>query len=343
MRLLYPTRWTVRANSLKSVIDNYEALMDTWDEALLVVHDSEMKARIGGIISQMQSFDFAFGTILGELILRHSDNLSRTIQEKATSASEAQQIAKLVITTMQQIRQDKQYDLFWEKLLKFTDIIDISPPHLPRRKRRPARLEDGSTSGHYPGSAKDFYRQQYFEALDNAINCLIHRFDQPGYKTYSNLEQLLIKASKQEDFEDEFQVVTDFYKNDFNKDVLRAQLITFGVDFNPKLQADQEVTIFDIKDHFTTLSSSHRNLLNEVMKLLQLILIMPATNSSSERSFSALRRVKTYLRGTMLQGRLNNLMVLHVHHHRTDLLNLKEVANEFVSDCEHRLRIFGRF
>ncbi len=270
------------------------------------------------VLSLKCSFDFAFGTILGELILSHSDNLSRTIQTKSTSASEAQQIAKLVITTMQQIHQDKQYDLFWEKLLKFTDIMDISPPHLPRRKRRPARLVDG----HYPGSAKDFYWQQYFEALDNAINCLIHRFDQPGYKTYSNLEQLLIKASKQEEFEDEFQVVTDFYKNDFNKDVLRAQFITFGVDFNPKLQADQEVTIFDIKDHFTTLSSSHRNLLNEVMKLLQLILIMPATNSSSERSFSALRRVKTYLRGTMLQGRLNNLMVLHVHHHRTDLLNL---------------------
>ncbi len=77
-----------------------------------------MKARIGGIISQMHSFDFAFGTILGELILRHSDNLSRTIQAKSTSASEAQQIAKLVITTMQQIRQDKQYDLFWEKTLK---------------------------------------------------------------------------------------------------------------------------------------------------------------------------------------------------------------------------------
>ncbi len=67
------------------------------------------------------------------------------------------------------------------------------------------------------------------------------------------------------------------------------------MDFNPKLLADQEVTIFDIKDHFTTLSSSHRNLLNEVMKLLQLILIMPATNYSSERSFSALRRVETYL------------------------------------------------
>ncbi len=79
----------------------------------------------------------------------------------------------------------------------------------------------------------------------------------------------------------------------------------------------------------------------ESIKLSPFITVMmnEATDISNK---SALRRVKTYLRGTMLQGRLSNLMVLHVHHHRTDLLNLKEVANEFVSDCEHRLRIFWK-
>ena len=41
--------------------------------------------------------------------------------------------------------------------------------------------------------------------------------------------------------------------------------------------------------------------------------IMPATNATSERVFSAFRRVKNYVRGTVTQQRLNNLMVLHVH------------------------------
>ena len=67
---------------------------------------------------------------------------------------------------------------------------------------------------------------------------------------------------------------------------------------------------------------------------------MPATNASCERSFSALRRLKTYLRSTMRQDRLNHLMLLH---ERTDDLNLKAVANEFVSASENRLRIFGKF
>ena len=70
---------------------------------------------------------------------------------------------------------------------------------------------------------------------------------------------------------------------------------------------------------------------------------MPATNAVSERSFSTLRRIKTYLRSTMSQQRLNNLMLLAVHQSLTDKLDLIQVANEFVEQSEHRLAIFGKF
>ena len=70
---------------------------------------------------------------------------------------------------------------------------------------------------------------------------------------------------------------------------------------------------------------------------------MPATNATSERSFSALRRVKAYLRSTMGQQKLNYLMVLHVHKDLCDSLQMKEIVNDFVADSEHRLRIFGKF
>ena len=58
---------------------------------------------------------------------------------------------------------------------------------------------------------------------------------------------------------------------------------------------------------------------------------MPASNATSERSFSALRHIKTYLRSTMGQERLNNLMLLHIHKEITDDLDLKDVATEFIS------------
>ena len=61
-------------------------------------------------------------------------------------------------------------------------------------------------------------------------------------------------------------------------------------------------------------------LLSEVCVLASLMLVKPATNAISERSFSALRRIKSYLRATMSQERLNQSMVLHVHKHLTDPL-----------------------
>ena len=40
MQVLCPTRWSVRANALKSVLDNYDVLQCTWDEALSIVKDT---------------------------------------------------------------------------------------------------------------------------------------------------------------------------------------------------------------------------------------------------------------------------------------------------------------
>lgn len=86
-----------------------------------------------------------------------------------------------------------------------------------------------------------------------------------------------------------------------------------------------------------------KTLMSQVCKLASLILVMPATNSTSKRLFSALRRVKTYLRSTMTQVRLNSIMTLNVHKEHTDCLNLMDIGNDFVAGSEYRQSIFGTF
>ena len=86
-----------------------------------------------------------------------------------------------------------------------------------------------------------------------------------------------------------------------------------------------------------------KSLMSEVIRLAKLVLVLAATNATSERSFSAMRRAKSYLQSTMLQVRLNNIMILHVHKDHTDNLNLVDVANDFVFGSDHRMQLFGRF
>ena len=76
LRNLCPTRWTVRAASLQSIRENYAVLNATWHEASDVAKQSEMKARINGVATKMKEFNFLFGLMLAEKLIKHSDHIS---------------------------------------------------------------------------------------------------------------------------------------------------------------------------------------------------------------------------------------------------------------------------
>ena len=83
------------------------------------------------------------------------------------------------------------------------------------------------------------------------------------------------------------------------------------------------------------------SMFSEVDKLVRIYLTIPVTTATGERSFSAVRCIKTYLRSTMSQQRLNNIMLLNVHKDLTDGLDLPTVARQFVDANERRRRFFG--
>ena len=84
-------------------------------------------------------------------------------------------------------------------------------------------------------------------------------------------------------------------------------------------------------------------LLPDVVKLAKLFLVMAATNASSERAFSGMKTIKTYLRNSTTNNRPNHCMVVHVHAEDVDKMNTIEIAREFIEYSQTRLRIFGRF
>lgn len=53
--------------------------------------------------------------------------------------------------------------------------------------------------------------------------------------------------------------------------------------------------------------------LHNIRTLLYLLACLPITTCTNERSFSTLRRLKTYLRNTMSDQRLNGLALLSIH------------------------------
>ena len=76
------TRWTVCANCLKKIIDNYEPLLKLWKESLEEKLDAETKSRIIGCKKQMECFKFYFGLQLGRKLYAHTNNFPKPCNRK---------------------------------------------------------------------------------------------------------------------------------------------------------------------------------------------------------------------------------------------------------------------
>ncbi len=334
IRVFCPTRWTVRAQSLQSVLLNYSVLQELWISSLESSLESEMRARIIGVKAQMESFQYYFGVCVGELVLNHADNLSKSLQSKTISAAEGQKLAEMTMKVFSKIRSIEQFELFWTTITKKASTLDIDKPSLPRNRKRPKRY-DSESEQYCPITVQELFRKHYFEILDHAINSIKSRFDQPGYASYKTVESLLMKCvSIDEDFTEEFEFVTSSYSGDINASSLKIQLETLAAQITM-----EEANLMGVMKKLT---SSQRELYSEVVTLLKIVLVNPSTNSTSEWSFSAMRRIKTYLRSSMSQNRLNAMMILHVHKDRTDKICLPDVAKAFINS-DHRQSIFGVF
>ena len=83
-----------------------------------------------------------------------------------------------------------------------------------------------------------------------------------------------------------------------------------------------------------------KSLCSELDRALEMLLTIPVTTATSERTFSVMRRLKTYLRSSMTQERLNNILILHCYKSRTDKIDINQIASSFINANE-RSSFFG--
>nr|CAI5817664.1 unnamed protein product [Callosobruchus analis] len=82
---------------------------------------------------------------------------------------------------------------------------------------------------------------------------------------------------------------------------------------------------------------ANSSIFKEAYKLLYIIVSIPSTSVSVKRSFSCLKRIKTYLRSTMLEDRLTDLSKISIE---KELLNELIASQPFYNDIINKLAIF---
>ena len=255
-------------------------------------------------------------------------------------------LALLTEETLENMRNETSFKLFFDLVVKkAADIPKIDDPALPRKRNRPnysiLSYVDGNKSAeaNHPTTVEEHYSELYYEAIDNIKQAIMTRFNQPSFKVFSTMEQLLLKGIEEDDISVEIAESQKIYGEDVNFGSLSSELQSLKTILN----GDKPSHIHDI---VKTLKSCDRTtwlLIPSVIKVIKLLLVMAATSATAERSFSSMRRLKTWLRSTMKQKRFNSLAILSTHKDLTDEINFAEVGNTFVSGHEYRYNHFGHF
>ena len=119
VRMLCPTRWTVKAASLRSILNNWSALIKSFEINLEETKKSmktDMKARVQGIISIMEKFETYFGIQLAYMVLMHTDCLAKSLQKGNLCAAQGFSLAMGAVSGLEE--ELNNFDNFWLKVTK---------------------------------------------------------------------------------------------------------------------------------------------------------------------------------------------------------------------------------
>lgn len=277
---------------------------------------------------------FFFTISILEKIFGHLDATNTAIQKKQLYFGNVKLLIQTLHNTIKSFRD--QFEEFWKMLNEKKIIFEIDSPKLKRKRKMPKKLD--SSENNFKDcytNIEDKYKRLYYEIIDNVLNCLEKRFE-------TEVNSFLMKAEKFVLGDDMFQhEVVDYFGSDINskrlilhRNMLRDILQGKSLSAESITNFNDVICLLQQKQHIA-------DLLSELVKFVKLILTIPVTTCTAERSFSSLRRLLTYLRSTMTQSRLNSLSILHVHMEEAMKLDLDAIANEFINRNEIRRANFS--
>ena len=210
--------------TVDAIIKNYSTLCQALEQIHAKTHD-EYGLKAGGFLASLEKFSTYFGLRLSFLLFAASEQLSLSLQGKDTSAQEAITAATLCQSYLSGWRSMQKFDEFYASVV--SDAKDLTnAPALPRYRKAPSRPGKDGDPAHRFGGPLEYFRQQYFEAIDVLVGQLKDRFEQrKGLPMAVKMEQILLEAANGdcctvERLEEELQI----YEKDLSMVQLHLQL-----------------------------------------------------------------------------------------------------------------------
>ena len=330
LQKLPDTRWACRQSAVNAICYTYDSVLSTLDE-ISEGEDRNKAVEATGLL-QIKSFKFLLLLIIFDRILVCTKSLSDYLQHTQINLAKAADLVSATVSTLELFRTDGEWDKLFCYAGKVAEVknIEITHPRPPRQRRLPQNLQDGivlaPTGMREPLSTSQQYKVNlYFPVLDTLLAELHRRFSQENIEVMKAIHAF---NPDSEHFLDptHLKPIALIYSLDYESLSMESTLAKRTL-----IKAKME-NVEDVFRELTPLRAAFPTLL----KAIQIALTICISTAQCERSFSALKRIKTYLRSTMTEQRFTDLAILSIEKELTSELSLDAVVTEFAAADKNR-------
>ncbi|GJT63778.1 zinc finger MYM-type protein 1 [Tanacetum coccineum] len=309
LKSLSITRWESRVESVKVI--RYQ--LSDIREALLQVAENDNDSKIK-MSKKLESHD-----MLIDVPIKEVEGLISFFEEfKDTGFDKAINVAKDIAIEM-----------------------DIDPVFRQKRViRKKRQFDENLVNQDTSFSVEEAFKVQYFlYIVDQALVSLRSRFEQ--YKEYEKVFGFLFTSRKLNSFDD----------TTLKSHCSRLEAALRNVEQSDVDAKDLYVEMRSLNNYFPDKNLGPYDMLNflkehdffpNAMIAYKVLLTIPVTVASKERSFSKLKLLKSYLRSTMSQERLNGLALIAIENGLLDSVDYEDLIKNFASKNARRIALFTK-
>ena len=338
------TRWIARIDALEVFETIFQAIVLALEEVKNNTNgtwNSDSCTDANGLFSQCISFEFIVSLIVARNGLSYvapaTAKLQRKQMEIVKAYSEIGILTKLVKEKREKI--SETHNDWYQKSVSLAQRVGTTPSTPRTCSKQILRANPPFTS------VEEYYRISIsVPFLDHLSSQLDLRFTPEKIKVLkkgfllipSHMFEALQKCNGAQSWKNDLSDFIDRYKSDLP--LFRNTDTELDIWLHFWSSKRSEILPKKLSETLET-AASMKTTFPSIFVLLQILATIPITTCQCERCISRLRLLKTYLRSTMTQERLNGLAMLSIH--RDKDFDLDDIVNRFALKNERRMTLMN--
>ncbi len=325
---LSKTRWSAKRAASKALITSREPFQNTLREISEdKLQGNDVRLLAASLLQKLSNCGMVFMAVFWDTILERMDAVNISLQAVDIDLGIAIDLYTSLINYFQVMRENR-FEEYFEKARQLVGAEtwhESEKSESAKRPKKRKRMFGESCDTEKVFTLKEKLKFECFNVvLDKLLSELQSRKEAYGviYNLFSFL--LNLQRSERKVVIEGVKNLISFYKFDFDvsqADYIVEEFLHFK-EQDLTSTSPKEMLLYIVKNEVI---ATYPN----VFTALLIFVTIPVSNASSERTFSALKRIKNYLRSMLRDDKLTALALLCIENELMQLLNVDTIIDKF--------------